>query len=37
LVSKVDESILIKEKAYIRGSDAIFYDKPKGSSLSLDF
>ena len=38
LESKVDKSILNKERYYISGYDAIvFYDKPKGNSLSLDF
>ena len=37
LESKVDKSILNKERYYISGYDAIvFYDKPKGSGLNLD-
>ena len=38
LESKVDKSILNKERYYIGGYDMIyFYDRPKGTSLSLVF
>ena len=38
LESKVDKSILTKEKKIISGHDVIyFYDRPKNSSSSLDF
>ena len=38
LESKVDKSILNKERIYIGGHDMIYYyDYPKNSSLSLDF
>ena len=38
LESKVDKTILNKERYYIGFYDAIyFYDKPKSSSTSLDF
>ena len=38
LESKVDKSILNKERIYIGGYDMIYYyDYPKNSSLSLDF
>ncbi len=38
LESKVDKSISNEERIYIGGYDMIyFYDKPKGTSFSLDF
>ena len=38
LESKVDKSILSKEKYYISGHDVIyFYDYPKSNNLNLDF
>ena len=38
LESKVDKSILSKERYYISGHDVIHYnDYPKSNSLSLDF
>ena len=38
LESKVDKSILPKERYYISGHDVMYYyDYPKSKSLSLDF